>query len=71
MQKQKHIEIEETTMNEKIMKKIFPEELERIKNKKCSLCNKDINMEDFKDELSKKEFSISGMCQSCQDKIFG
>jgi len=58
-------------MNEKIMKKIFPEELERIKNKKCPLCNKDINMEDFKDELSKKEFSISGMCQSCQDKTFG
>lgn len=26
---------------------------------------------EFKDELSKKEFTISGFCQSCQDIIFG
>ena len=26
---------------------------------------------DFKDELSKKEFGISGLCQPCQDEIFG
>jgi hypothetical protein len=26
---------------------------------------------DFRDELSKKEFGISGFCQSCQDDIFG
>lgn len=26
---------------------------------------------EFKDELSKKEFSISGMCQNCQDSVFG
>ena len=25
----------------------------------------------FKDELSKKEFGISGLCQVCQDGIFG
>ena len=25
---------------------------------------------DFKDALSRKEFSISGLCQKCQDKIF-
>lgn len=24
----------------------------------------------FRDELSKKEYSISGLCQSCQDKVF-
>lgn len=24
----------------------------------------------FKDELSKKEFKISGMCQECQDEFF-
>ena len=24
----------------------------------------------FKDELSKREFGISGLCQACQDKIF-
>ena len=26
---------------------------------------------DFKDEVSKKEFGISGVCQVCQDDIFG
>ena len=25
----------------------------------------------FRDELSAKEFTISGLCQKCQDKIFG
>lgn len=26
---------------------------------------------EFRDELSRKEYSISGLCQCCQDKIFG
>ena len=25
----------------------------------------------FRDSLSQKEYSISGLCQSCQDNIFG
>ena len=25
----------------------------------------------FRDALSIKEFTISGMCQDCQDKVFG
>jgi len=28
-------------------------------------------MEDFKDQLSIKEYSISGLCQKCQDDTFG
>jgi len=26
---------------------------------------------EFKDEISKKEYTISGMCQDCQDNVFG
>jgi hypothetical protein len=26
---------------------------------------------EFKDALSEKEYTISGLCQKCQDKIFG
>ena len=26
---------------------------------------------DFRDEISRKEFGISALCQSCQDGIFG
>jgi len=25
----------------------------------------------FKDEVSKREFGISGLCQKCQDSVFG
>jgi len=25
----------------------------------------------FRDAVSKKEYTISGMCQSCQDSVFG
>ena len=25
----------------------------------------------FRDAISRKEYSISGLCQNCQDKIFG
>ena len=25
----------------------------------------------FRDEISRKEFTISGLCQTCQDQIFG
>lgn len=26
---------------------------------------------EFRDEKSRKEYSISGLCQKCQDEIFG
>jgi hypothetical protein len=26
---------------------------------------------EFRDEVSRREYSISGLCQKCQDKIFG
>jgi hypothetical protein len=32
-------------------------------------CGKPIGK--FKNELSKKEYTISGLCQDCQNKIFG
>ena len=34
-------------------------------------CGKDVTFESFRDELSVREFKISGMCQECQDKFFG
>ena len=36
----------------------------------CTICEEKINLDDFTDELSKKEFVISGMCQICQDDVF-
>ena len=40
-----------------------------IKSNHCSFCDSpDL---DFRDALSRKEYSISGICQTCQDKVFG
>ena len=38
----------------------------------CVSCDaEDIIASSFDDDLSRKEYSISGMCQSCQNDIFG
>ena len=58
-------------MNEAIMVEAgFKDKVDLIKSRKCPFCKNVINMKDFKDELSKKEFKISGLCQVCQDDIF-
>jgi len=33
-------------------------------------CGKPVSMDSFEDELSRKEYSISGMCQNCQNEFF-
>lgn len=40
-----------------------------IEHNMCATCLKPITK--FKDKLSEKEYTISGMCQICQDEIFG
>ena len=35
----------------------------------CMTCSGEAK--EFKDDLSRKEYTISGMCQTCQDSIFG
>ena len=37
-------------------------------NQMCVICGGDANH--FEDELSRREYGISGMCQSCQDGVF-
>ena len=38
----------------------------------CATCESTkVNSEDFRDNLSRREFSISMMCQACQDSVFG
>lgn len=34
----------------------------------CTTCGSTVT--EFRDELSAKEFTISGMCQRCQDEVF-
>jgi len=52
---------------------IFPEKLKAIKEGKCTGCDKPlkgVNTE-FRNEVSRREYSVCGMCQACQDSIFG
>lgn len=37
-------------------------------NKTCVLCSGEAST--FKDAISEKEYSLSGMCQKCQDGFF-
>jgi hypothetical protein len=49
----------------------FEKEVKKVKNKICPHCNELIDESSFRDELSEKEYTISGLCQTCQDEIFG
>jgi hypothetical protein len=43
-----------------------------IANGECMTCDMiGITADSFRDELSIKEYTISGMCQKCQDSVFG
>lgn len=50
---------------------LFPLETQRRQAGHCATCGCDEpEKKGFKDKLSQKEFSISGMCQDCQDSVF-
>lgn len=51
--------------------KTFPKKAKLVEEGKCPECGKTIDPDDFRDALSRKEYSISGLCQQCQDKVFG
>jgi len=54
-----------------VSKNLFGREREEsIRKNICVMCGNIVDENNFKDELSLKEFKISGMCQECQDKIF-
>lgn len=59
-------------MNKEIMKELgFEKEVESVEQSVCPLCGWIVDESvEFRDELSKREFKISGLCQKCQDKMF-
>jgi hypothetical protein len=49
----------------------FIKEVQRVKNGQCPFCGSTkVKRENFKDELSWKEYKQSGMCGPCQDRTF-
>ncbi|MFW6281280.1 MAG: hypothetical protein ACOC1O_00600 [bacterium] len=49
----------------------FDKEVENVEKNLCPFCNEKVNESEFENDLSRREFEISGMCQRCQTKIFG
>ena len=50
----------------------FGKEVEKVERGECPFCGSTkISEEDFRDPRSFKEFKISGLCQKCQDEVFG
>ncbi len=47
---------------------LFPNAPNLIRQGFCPLCFRKV--ESFKNDLSLKEYNISGMCQACQDTAF-
>lgn len=59
-------------MNKAIMKATrFAEQVKKVEQGICPLCHKAIVKGSFRDALSEREYTISGLCQSCQDEMFG
>ena len=49
---------------------MFPEAKSLVEQGLCPICSQKIEENDFKDELSRREYSVSGLCQNCQDNTF-
>lgn len=57
---------------EEVLKDIFGiDRRESIINNKCAFCGESVSVFEFRDEISRREFSIFGLCQLCQDETFG
>ena len=61
----------------KIEKKIFLKalgfgrEVAIVENCRWPLCAESVDEEEFRNEVFIKEFESSGLCQGCQDAVFG
>lgn len=53
------------------LKKLFPNTENAILDSRCTHCESPIIPSDFTDDLSRKECGVSGLCQVCQDKVWG
>jgi len=59
-------------MNKDIMRSMgFNKEVELVNKGKCPFCQKQVDPGRFRNELTLREYQISGMCQECQDDFFG
>ena len=59
-------------MNKDILKAFgFGQAVDFVEAGICPFCHVKVDTNKFRDEISRKEFKISGLCQPCQDSFFG
>jgi hypothetical protein len=42
-----------------------------VKDYRCPLCAEKVDEEEFRNEAFVREFESTGLCQGCQDVVFG
>ena len=58
-------------MDKEILRTLgFEKEVKNVEKGICPFCNEEVDESKLKDEVSKREFKISGICQKCQDSTF-
>lgn len=58
--------------NKKFLKSLgFRREVEAVAKCICPLCEEGVDEDEFRGEAFVKEFKSSGLCQGCQDTVFG
>lgn len=53
---------------DEVLEALFPGQAKLKAEHLCPFCKRPIG--EFRDELSLREYSISGLCQECQDAVF-
>lgn len=56
---------------QRLMDSPIPGSVTNVAKGICPFCKVVVKLEEFKDNLSRTEFKISGLCQKCQDEMFG
>lgn len=59
-------------MNKNFMKAMgFSKEVKSVELGICPFCKVKVDTNKFRDDKSRREFLISGLCDECQKEIFG
>lgn len=53
-----------------LIKKLFPGQAKLAESGKCPVCGRPVDPSKFRDDLSRREFNISGLRPDCQDEAF-
>lgn len=53
----------------KVLNDLYDRE-KKIINNLCVFCGKEVTPDSFRDRESLREYTISGLCQGCQDEVF-